>query len=50
MIEFYEQSQHFLIIKHIAAHTKHKEFPYCGNSMADSLATAAVFEHLSGQH
>jgi ribonuclease HI len=50
MIEFYEQSQHFLIIKHIAAHTKHKEFPYCGNTMADSLATAAVFEHLSGQH
>jgi ribonuclease HI len=39
MIEFFEQSQHFIRICHIKAHTNKKEFPYCGNAMADSLAT-----------
>jgi ribonuclease HI len=39
MIDFYENSQHFIKIQHIAAHTNKKEFPYCGNAMADELAT-----------
>ncbi len=39
MIEFYETSQHFIRIQHIAAHTGRKEFPYSGNTMADWLAS-----------
>ena len=42
MIEFYEVSQHFIKIQHIRAHTKHTEFPYSGNAMADKLAVAAL--------
>jgi len=42
MIEFYELHQHFILLKHIKAHTKKKEFPYCGNEMADTLATEAL--------
>jgi len=42
MIEFYEQSQHFVRIQHIAAHTGKSEFPWCGNALADTLATSAL--------
>ncbi len=45
MIEYYEESQHFIKIKHIRAHTGKKEFPYCGNEMADTLATELVNKH-----
>ena len=38
MIEYYEESQHFIRIQHIKAHTGRKEFPYTGNAMADWLA------------
>jgi ribonuclease HI len=39
MIEFYEQSQHFIRIQHVQAHTGKKEFPWTGNTMADRFAT-----------
>lgn len=39
MIEFYEASQHFIRIQHVAAHTGRTEFPYTGNAMADWLAS-----------
>ena len=39
MIEFYEESQHFIRIQHVAAHTGRTEFPYSGNAMADWLAS-----------
>ena len=39
MIDFYMANQHFIIIRHIKAHTNKKEFPYTGNALADSLAT-----------
>jgi hypothetical protein len=42
IVEFYEQSQHFVRIQHIAAHTGKTEFPWCGNALADSLATNAL--------
>ena len=42
MIEYYETSQHFIRIQHIAAHTGKKEFPWSGNAMADKLATDAL--------
>jgi ribonuclease HI len=42
MIAFYEQNQHFIRIVHVAAHTGKKEFPWCGNEMADRLANESV--------
>jgi ribonuclease HI len=42
MIEFYESSQHFILLKHVKAHTHKKEFPYCGNEMADRMATECL--------
>jgi ribonuclease HI len=39
MIEFYEEAQYYVRIQHIKAHTGKKEFPYCGNEMADKYAT-----------
>lgn len=42
MITFYEESQHFVRIQHIRAHTNRKEFPYTGNTMADWLATQCI--------
>jgi hypothetical protein len=42
MIDFYEQSQHFVIIRHIKAHTNKNEFPYNGNALADKLATGIL--------
>ena len=44
MINFYEVSQHYIRIQHIRAHTKRKEFPYTGNTMADWLATHCLEE------
>lgn len=45
MIDFYENSQHFVKIQHITAHTNKKEFPYCGNAMADELASRCAQEN-----
>lgn len=42
MIEFFEQSQHFVRIRHVAAHSRKTEFPYCGNQLADKLAVEAT--------
>jgi ribonuclease HI len=42
MIEFYESSRHFIILRHIKAHTNNTDFPYSGNAMADKLATELV--------
>ena len=42
MIDFYEVSQHFIMIRHVKAHTNKQEFPYCGNEMADKLATECL--------
>lgn len=39
MIDFYAASQHFIIIRHIKAHTGRSDFPYNGNALADKLAT-----------
>ena len=44
MIDYFEASQHFIRFQHVAAHSKKKDFPYCGNHMADALAVAAVQE------
>jgi ribonuclease HI len=42
MIEFFEASQHFVRIQHVAAHTKRPEFPYAGNALADTIATGIL--------
>jgi len=42
MIEYYEANQHFIRIRHVAAHTGKKEFPWIGNELADALATGVV--------
>ena len=42
MIEFFEASQHFVRLQHVAAHTKKTGHPYDGNAMADTLATGAA--------
>lgn len=44
MITFYENSQHFIRIQHVDAHTGKKEFPFCGNDMADKLATSSSLQ------
>lgn len=44
MIEYFEQSQHFIRFQHVKAHTGRKEFPYSGNEMADWLATSIISE------
>jgi ribonuclease HI len=44
MIEFYQQSQHYVRIQHIKAHTGKKEFPYCGNEMADKYASEMLLK------
>jgi len=44
MIEYYEQSQHFIRIQHVAAHTKKQEFPWTGNEMADRFATQVLLK------
>ena len=44
MIEFYEQSQHFIRIQHVQAHTNRQEFPFTGNDLADRLATNALLD------
>jgi len=42
MIEYFEASQHFIRLQHVSAHTNKKEFPYCGNAMADDLASGST--------
>jgi ribonuclease HI len=44
MIDFYELSKHFIILRHVKAHTNIKEFPYTGNAMADKLATELLLD------
>jgi ribonuclease HI len=44
MIEFYEASQHFIRIRHVAAHTGKKEFPWNGNELADRVATMVLLK------
>jgi len=44
MIEYYEVSQHFLRIQHVAAHTGKKDFPWSGNEMADNMATSVLVD------
>lgn len=47
MIDYYEQSQHFIRFQHVKAHSNRKEFPYCGNTMADLLAVSACTKESS---
>lgn len=42
MIEYFQESQHFIRFQHVKAHSKRTDFPYCGNHMADSLAVAVI--------
>lgn len=42
MVEWYEANQHYVLLRHIKAHSKKKEFPYTGNQLADEIAVKAV--------
>jgi len=42
MIDYYQESQHFIRIQHVAAHTKQQIFPFTGNDLADRLASEAL--------
>ncbi len=39
MIDYYMDSQHFIKIRYIPAHSGKQDFPYIGNDMADKLAS-----------
>lgn len=42
MIDFYESAQHYVLIRHVQAHTTKQGIPYDGNRLADTLATEAL--------
>lgn len=44
MIEWFQENQHYVRIQHVRAHTNRTEFPYCGNALADTLATGQLAE------
>lgn len=39
MIDFFQESQHFIRLQHVRAHTTKQGHPYDGNRLADKLAT-----------
>jgi ribonuclease HI len=48
LIDYYQESQHFIRIQHVAAHTGKKDFPWSGNELADHLATQVLLKTATG--